>query len=151
MFYSIRNLIVRNHTPLHHPKIPAVGKAMQTILSLMASDVPKERCYLSVLDGCKVLPNDFRYVGSGTLTVVHDDVIKCKLFFNVTGHLCGEFIGPRWIPSQRPVTRRFHVFIYLRLNNPLSKQSWGWWFETLSRSVWRQRNAKYCFLRLLSG
>ena len=28
--------------------------------------------------------------------------------------------------AQRPVTRRFDVFFDLRLNNRLSKQSWGW-------------------------
>ena len=27
--------------------------------------------------------------------------------FHATGHLCGEFTGPRWIPPQRPVTRSF--------------------------------------------
>ena len=36
----------------------------------------------------------------------------------------GEF------PSQRPVARSFDVFFDLRLNKRLSKQSWGWWFET---------------------
>ena len=39
---------------------------------------------------------------------------------------------PGEFPAQRPVTRCFHVFIDLHLNKPLSKQSWGWWFETLS-------------------
>ena len=29
---------------------------------------------------------------------------------------------------------------YLCLNKRLSKQSWGWWFETLSRSLWRHCN-----------
>ena len=29
--------------------------------------------------------------------------------FCVTGHLCGEFTGPRWIPRKRPVTRSFNV------------------------------------------
>ena len=53
--------------------------------------------------------------------------------FRVTGHLCGEFTGPRWNPAQKPVTRSFYVFFDLRLNKRLSKQSWGWWFETLSR------------------
>ena len=57
--------------------------------------------------------------------------------FRVTGHLCGEFIGP----AQRPVTRSFDVFIDLRLNKRLSKQSWGWWFEMLSHPLWRHRNA----------
>ena len=43
--------------------------------------------------------------------------------------------------AQRPVTRSFDVvFFYLRLNKWLSKQSWGWWFETPSRPVWRQCN-----------
>ena len=40
----------------------------------------------------------------------------------------GEF------PAQRPVTRSFDVFFDLHL---MSKHSWGWWFETLSRPLWR--------------
>ena len=60
--------------------------------------------------------------------------------FRVTGPLCGEFTGPGEFPTQRPVTRSFDVFFDLRLNKPLSKQSWGWWFETLLRSLWRHRN-----------
>ena len=43
----------------------------------------------------------------------------------------GEF------PSQRPVTRSFDVFFDLRLNKRLSKQSWGWWYETPSCPLWR--------------
>ena len=46
----------------------------------------------------------------------------------------GEF------PAQRPVGRSFDVFFDLRVNKRLSKQSWGWWFETLSRSFWRHHN-----------
>ena len=46
----------------------------------------------------------------------------------------GEF------PSQRPVTRSFDVFFDLRLNERLSKQSWCCWFETPSRSLWRNCN-----------
>ena len=41
----------------------------------------------------------------------------------------GEF------PTQRPVTRAL-IFSLKRL----SKQSWGWWFETLSHPLWRHRN-----------
>ena len=44
-------------------------------------------------------------------------------------------------PSQRPVTQSFDVFFDLRLNKPLSTQSWGWWFETPSRSLWCHYNA----------
>ena len=49
----------------------------------------------------------------------------------------GEF------PSQRPVTRSLDVFFDLRLNKGLSKQSWGWWFETSSRSLWRHCNVSH--------
>ena len=42
----------------------------------------------------------------------------------------GEF------PSQRPVTRSFDVFFHLCLNKRLSKQSWDWWFETPSCSLY---------------
>ena len=64
--------------------------------------------------------------------------------FRVTGHLCGEFTGPGEFPTQRPVTRSFDDFFDLRLNKRLSKQSWGWWFETLSRSLWRHHNETIC-------
>ena len=50
---------------------------------------------------------------------------------------------PGEFPAQRPVTRSFHVSFDLRLNKRLSKQSWGWWFETLSRSLWHHRNGKH--------
>ena len=43
--------------------------------------------------------------------------------------------------AQRPVTRSFDVFFDPRLNQRLSKQPWGWWFETPSWSLWRQCNA----------
>ena len=50
--------------------------------------------------------------------------------------LCaGNSPVPGEFPSQRPVMRSFDVFFDLRLNKRLSKQSWGWWFETLSRSL----------------
>ena len=60
--------------------------------------------------------------------------------FRVIGHLCGEFTGHRWIPRTKPVTRSFDVFFDLCLHKKLSKQSWGWWFETLSHPLWRHRN-----------
>ena len=46
----------------------------------------------------------------------------------------GEF------PAQRPVTRSCDVFFDLRLNKRLSKQSWGWWFDTPSHPLWRHCN-----------
>ena len=47
---------------------------------------------------------------------------------------------PGEFPTQRPVTRSFDVYFDLRPEKWLSKQSWGWWFETLTRSLWRHRN-----------
>ena len=47
---------------------------------------------------------------------------------------------PGEFPTQRPVTRSFDVYFDLRPDKRLSKQSWGWWFETLSHSLWRHRN-----------
>ena len=43
----------------------------------------------------------------------------------------GEF------PAQRSVKRNFEISFDLRLSKRLSKQSWGWWPETPSRSLWR--------------
>ena len=48
---------------------------------------------------------------------------------------------PGEFPTQRPVTRSFDVCFDLCLNKRLSKQSWGWWFETLSCPLWRHNNA----------
>ena len=49
---------------------------------------------------------------------------------------------PGEFPAQRPVKQSFDVFFDLRLNKRLSKQWWGWWFETLSRPLWRHCNGK---------
>ena len=46
----------------------------------------------------------------------------------------GEF------PAQRPVTWSFDVFFDLCLNEWLSKQSWGWWFEMPSYPLWCHSN-----------
>ena len=48
-------------------------------------------------------------------------------------------------PAQRPVTRSFDVFFDLRLNKRLGNQSWGWWFETPLRSLWRHCNITLWF------
>ena len=50
--------------------------------------------------------------------------------------ITGEF------PAQRPVTRSFYAFFYMRLNTQLSKPSRGWWFETLLRPLWRHCNVR---------
>ena len=52
---------------------------------------------------------------------------------------------PGEFPTQRPVTRNFDVYFDLRPNKRLTKHSWGWWFETLSRSLWCHRNGTITF------
>ena len=42
---------------------------------------------------------------------------------HVTGPLCGEFTGHRWIPLTKAVTRSFDVFFDLRLNKQLSRKA----------------------------
>ena len=75
------------------------------------------------------------------LAPFHDDVIKWKHF-----------------PRYWPLVRRIHrsqmnyphkdqwrgalMFSLICLNKRLSKHSWGWWFETPSRSLWRHCNAR---------
>ena len=69
----------------------------------------------------------------------HDDVIEWKKI-PVIGHLCGEFTGHRWIPLTKASDAELWSFFKLRLNKRLSKQWWGWWFETPSRPLWRHCN-----------
>ena len=86
-----------------------------------------------------------------TSLLCHDGVFKWKEFprycFRVTGHLCGNSPVPGEFPTQRPVMRSFDVFFALRLKKRLSKQSWGWWFETLTRPLWRHRNGNGMMLK----
>ena len=74
----------------------------------------------------------------------HDDVPGMTPWngniFRVAGHLCGELTGHWWIPHTKASDGDFDVFFDLRLNELLSKQSWGWWFETPSHPLWRHSN-----------
>ena len=51
---------------------------------------------------------------------------------------------PGEFPAQRPVRQSFDVFFDLRPNKRLSKQWWGWWFETLPSPLWRHCNVLSC-------
>ena len=93
--------------------------------------------------------------------------------FHVTGHLCGEFTGHRWISCTKASDVELWCFLWSApevsewvikftdlsgdsgqwgLNKHLSKQWWGWWFETPSCPLWRHCNDKpklsgyLCFL-----
>ena len=64
-----------------------------------------------------------------------------ETFSGLLAIFAGNSRVPGEFPTQRPVSRSFDVFFDLHPNKRLSKQPWGWWFETLSWSLWRQGNA----------
>ena len=75
-------------------------------------------------------PNNCRFV----------DVIKWKHFLRYWPFVRGIHRWPVNSPHKRPVTRSFNIFFHLRPNKRLSRQSWGWWFETPSCPLWRRCN-----------
>ena len=60
--------------------------------------------------------------------------------FHVTGPLCREFTGHRWIPLTKTNVAELRSFFDLRQNKRLGKQSRRRLFETPSRSSWRHCN-----------
>ena len=67
---------------------------------------------------------------------------QMETFFALLAPLCGEFTGTGEFPSKLPVTRSLDVFFDLRLNKRLGKLSRGWWYETLSCTLWRYCNGR---------
>ena len=61
--------------------------------------------------------------------------------FRVTGLLCGEFTGHRWIPPTKASDAELSCFFDLRLDKRLNKQLRRRWFETPSHSLWRHCTA----------
>ena len=60
--------------------------------------------------------------------------------FGVTSPLCRQFTGHGWIPRTKASDAELWCFLWLHVNKQLSKQSWGWWFEMPSHSLWRHCN-----------
>ena len=60
----------------------------------------------------------------------HNDVIQRK-------HFRRGIDQSRWLPLTKASDAELWCFLFLRLNKRLSKQPWGWWFETPSHSLWR--------------
>ena len=67
-----------------------------------------------------------------------DDVIKCKHFPRYSPFVRGIH---RWIPRTKASDAELWCFLWSALDKRLSKQSWGWWFETPSHPLWRHCNA----------
>ena len=104
----------------NHHKLPQVA-----LLPL------KQQLYLEQYGNCT-------FLGNNTLPWWRHQV---ETFSALLAICAGNSPGTGEFPAQRPVTRSFDVFCDLRLNKRLSKQSWGWWFGTLSRPWWRYCNA----------
>ena len=68
-----------------------------------------------------------------------------EIFSALLAICAGNSPVPGEFPTQRPVTQSFDVFFDLRLNKWLSKQWWGWWFETPSYPLWRHCNDLGCY------
>ena len=81
------------------------------------------------------------------INATHDDVINWEHFPRYWPFVRGTHRSSVNSP-QRPVTRSFDVFF--DLSKQLSIQWWGWWFETLSRPLWRHRNEKYKLVFMIS-
>ena len=65
---------------------------------------------------------------------------QMETFSAVLAFCAGNSPVPGEFPTQRPVMRKFDVFFDLRPDKLLSKQWWGWWFETPSCPLWRHRD-----------
>ena len=65
---------------------------------------------------------------------------QMEIFSLLLAICAGNSPVPCEFPTQRPVTRSFDVFFDLCLNKRVRKQSWGWWFEMLSRPLWHHCN-----------
>ena len=46
------------------------------------------------------------------ICLCHDDVINWKPFSRITGPLCGEFTGPRWIPLTKASDAELGCFLW---------------------------------------
>ena len=71
---------------------------------------------------------------------VHDDVIKWKHFPRYWPFVRGIHRSPVNSPHKGKWRGALVFFFVLFPKKRLSKQSWGWWFETPSGSLWRHSN-----------
>ena len=118
---------------------------------------PNQRCKISVLRSYLtinriVLPYPSVVKHSPTKTKISNINVawwrhQIETFSALLVICAGNSPVPVEIPTQRPVTRSFDVYFDLRPNKRLSKELWGWWFETQSRPLWRHRNGSDCKCR----
>ena len=149
----------------HHPRSPTdspdkgpITRALVTLVSLMLAFktngwtnrrvIGDLRCHDTYMQGPINVRNHSFPRKLWRLTPESNFAVNYPMMTSSNGKIsallaicAGNSPVPGEFPTQRPVTRRFGVFFELRPNKRLRKQSWGWWFETLSRPLWRHCNA----------
>ena len=80
-----------------------------------------------------------------TSRTIHDDVIKWKKFPRNWPFVWGIHRSP--VNSPRKGQWRGALMFDLCLNKRMSKQWWGWWFQTPLCPLWRHCNAVYMIAR----
>ena len=133
------------HYHLHVPKMHnEISNTLNEIFISHKKGVRNDHCYnyggihnsLHLGDYCKL----------GLFIYIPWWYHQMETFSAILAICAGNSPVPGEFPAQRPVTRSFDVFFDLRLNKQLSKQLWGWWFETLSHPLWRHCNGEYIIL-----
>ena len=123
LFVGVNMLSCDKPPLLIHTGVNANGEWVQRLIGAVICSLPRLRV------GGTTWPTDAMIASSnGTFSAL-------LAFCAGNSPATGEF------PSQRPVTRSFDISFDLRRNKRLTKQSWGWRFETPSRSLWRRCNA----------
>ena len=113
-------------------------KCLKNLFKLVCDKSVHETYYNTLQRSCAICVRKLMVGGHDIMMTSSNGNI-----FRVTGHLCGKFTGPRWISHTKASDAELDVFFDLRLNKRLSKQPWGWWFETPAWSLWRHRNVVY--------
>ena len=71
---------------------------------------------------------------------IHDDIMKGKHFPRYLPFVRGIYGSPVNSLHKGQWRGALMFSLICAFNKLLSKQSWGWWFETPSRSLWRHCN-----------
>ena len=93
-----------------------------------------------ILGFSAILPVETSWHGK-TIHMTHDDVIKWKLFSTLLALCAWNSPATGEFPHKGQWRGALMFPLICALNKRLSKQSWGWWFETLSRPLWPHCNA----------
>ena len=88
---------------------------------------------------------------SSVIMIVHDDVIKWNHFPRYWPFVRGIHRSPVNSPHKGQWRGALMFALICASINDWVKQSWGWWFETPSLSLWRHRSGKIGVLNPTSG